>query len=74
MSLKVLDTLGHIEARMDALEERLLSLERKDLMDPPDPAGPTCSSELIGCLDDCVDDVKELRKRGRHVRTSEGHP
>lgn len=33
-----------------------------------------CSDDLIGCLDDCVDDVRDLRKRTRHVRTSESRP
>ena len=67
--------LDMLENRMDAVERHLLSLEQGGTADRTGhPADPACSSELIGCLDDCVDDVKDLRKRTRHVRTSESRP
>jgi hypothetical protein len=31
--------------------------------------GRSCCDDLIGCLDDCVIDVKELRRRVRYVRS-----
>jgi hypothetical protein len=35
--------------------------------------GPTQVSDLIGCLDDCVCDPEELRKRVRDAREEIGH-
>lgn len=67
---EVLRLLRELERRMEAVEERLDALERTA---PPSPApdAPTCAVELIGCLDDCVDDVEELRRRVRDARSAE---
>ena len=62
-----------LERRVSELEERLRVLEGREAL-IPEVRERCCSDELIGCLDDCTVDVKELRKRARDVRSpSRGH-
>ncbi len=69
---EILDALSRLATRMDALEERLRSLEERDTIKTNIVGeSPCCSDDLIGCLDDCVDNVNDLRKRAKDVRTSE---
>jgi hypothetical protein len=64
--------IDDLRRRISELERTVGKSETDDIVPVAEPA--CCSSELIGCLDDCVDDVKDLRKRTRHVRTSERRP
>lgn len=61
-----------IEERLDRLEERVERLERppeEQVVSPEGANGCSCCDDLIGCLDDCVEDVRELRKRVKDVRS-----
>lgn len=59
------------EQRLDDLEARIEALERAVSGGGEEDAGQGISrcSEIIGCLDDCVTDVRELRKRVRDARS-----
>jgi hypothetical protein len=70
---RLAEALERIETRMDELERRLSALEAGE-REQGRPDICSCSDDLIGCLDDCVDDVEELRKRARDVRTAERGP
>lgn len=62
---------GDLEERLDRLEARVERLERADSLERDGgdrPAGCSCCDDIIGCLDDCVPDVRELRKRVKDVR------
>lgn len=65
-------TQGDLEGRLDRLEARLERLERKAGLEETEPSAPgRCSGcdDLIGCLDDCITDVGDLRKRVKDVRS-----
>jgi hypothetical protein len=60
-------------ARLDRLEARIARLEKavaKMAESESIPIGgeASCCDDLIGCLDDCVEDVAALRKKVRNVR------
>ncbi|MDW5562014.1 MAG: hypothetical protein SA339_02220 [Methanomassiliicoccus sp.] len=63
--------LGDLEGRMDRLEARIKRLERAVLQGQEAAGSGECTScdDLIGCLDDCVADVQELRKKVRDARS-----
>jgi len=73
--------LKELRRAVDDLSRRIGEMERtvSSIAERSDPdartgEGACCSDDLIGCLDDCVDDVKELRKRVRDARSPErGH-
>lgn len=59
-----------LKARLDLLEERIARLERAvGTKEPADAEQCSGCDDLIGCLDDCVTDVRELRKKVRDVRS-----
>lgn len=63
---------GDLEERLVRLEARVERLEREASVERSGGEGPiecSCCDDLIGCLDDCVTDVRELRKRVRDVRS-----
>ena len=54
------------------MEERLSRLEEV-LEQPSGAEGEICCAlELIGCLDDCVTDISELREKVKDVRYDRG--
>ena len=56
--------------RVNLLEARAERLEAEGTMQGGRVVdGRSCCDDLIGCLDDCVTDVKELRRRVRDVRS-----
>jgi hypothetical protein len=56
-----------LEARVRALEDRIMKLEAPD--DARSPESASCCEDLIGCLDDCVTDVQELRRKVKDARS-----
>ena len=61
-----------LEERLDRLEARVERLEREAGSGRPGDTAPdhcSCCDDIIGCLDDCVTDVKELRKRVKDARS-----
>ncbi len=59
-----------LEERVGLLEERVERLEREVRTHGGGAAaGRSCCDDLIGCLDDCVTDVRQLRQRVRNVRS-----
>lgn len=70
----IMDAIRRLEARMEGLEERLDRLEgRVDAVKGANLDEPCCSEDVIGCLDDCVIDVKSLRKKVEDARSTRGH-
>ncbi len=56
--------------RMDLLERRVSRLEEAvGVKDEVPEGGCSTCDDLVGCLDDMVTDVKDLRKRVRDVRS-----
>jgi hypothetical protein len=60
----LLNKLDSLEIRVERLEAAVAKLA----MEPPVEGEVSCCDDLIGCLDDCVDDVAALRKKVRDVR------
>jgi hypothetical protein len=60
-----------LEERMDLLEARIGRLEHRTGGDqgPEGPIECVGCDDLIGCLDDCVTDVRELRKKVKDARS-----
>ena len=70
---EMMERLAGIEARLDKLEMKLGAAEERSREGTSDDKCTNCS-DIIGCLEDCVDDPEELRKRARNVRSSDrGH-
>lgn len=64
------EALRRVEERLKAMEARLSSLEERVVPVVKTDAGPPCcSDDIIGCLDDCNVDVKELRKKVKDARS-----
>jgi|ADurb_Met_01_Slu_FD_contig_41_984270_length_934_multi_3_in_0_out_0_2 hypothetical protein len=64
-------TIGSTERRLDALEARVDALERLLPVRGEEGREQDISrcSDIIGCLEDCAIDVRELRKKVRDVRS-----
>ncbi len=63
---------GDVEERLVRLEARVERLEREagvERASGDEPIECSCCDDLIGCLSDCVTDVKALRKRVRDARS-----
>ena len=63
---------GELGGRLDRLEARVERLEKEAGLAREDESGSiqcSCCDDIIGCLDDCVTDVKELRKRVKDARS-----
>lgn len=59
-----------LEERVGLLEERVERLEAAvRLKERVGADERSCCDDLIGCLDDCVTDVRQLRQRVRNVRS-----
>ncbi|MBI0582782.1 MAG: hypothetical protein ISF22_00995 [Methanomassiliicoccus sp.] len=58
-----------LEHRLARLEARVERLERGERPRAEVKETVTCCDDIIGCLDDCVTDVREIRKRVRDVRS-----
>lgn len=60
-----------LEERLERLEERIERLERAAGGEHETDEEIECTGcdELIGCLDDCVTDVRALRKRVKDARS-----
>ena len=60
-----------LEERLEQLEERVGRLERAadGRREVSEEIECTGCDELIGCLDDCVTDVRALRKRVKDARS-----
>lgn len=57
-----------LELRLALLEARVERIEA-ERAGRSEPTGKgSCCDDLIGCLDDCVDDVAALRKKVRNAR------
>jgi len=61
---------GDLDERLDRLEARIERLERATGPAPERAGGErSCCEDIIGCLDDCVTDVRELRTKVRDARS-----
>ena len=62
---------GELEERFGLLEARVERLERtaEKGQEPEGPIECVGCDDIIGCLDDCVTDVKELRKKVKDARS-----
>ena len=60
--------LDRLEARMERLESGCGDTRGGTIGRRPRMSNRACCDDLIGCLDDCVDDVKELQEEGQGCR------